>query len=102
MISTNTMKKLPISRGFPILIALILIFFSSVSFAAIQTIEADGSYQMGEKDSIASAKDAVSLGSTSRPWISSSTASLHPGTSVVITGLPIAAASNITLLMPSW
>ena len=59
MISTNTMKELPISRRFPILIVLILLFFSSVSFAATQTIEADGSYQMGENDSIASAKEGA-------------------------------------------
>ena len=59
MISTNTMKELPISRRFPILIVLILLFFSSVSFAATQTIEADGSYQMDENDSIASAKEGA-------------------------------------------
>ena len=58
MISTK-MKKLSINRGFSVLIALILLLFSSVSFAAIQTIEADGSYQMGEKDSIASAKEGA-------------------------------------------
>ena len=47
------------NKGVPILIALILLLFSSVSFAAIQTIEADGSYQMGEKDSIVSAKESA-------------------------------------------
>ena len=53
------MKKFSVNRGFPILIALILLLFSSVSLAAIQTIEADGSYQMGEKDSIVSAKEGA-------------------------------------------
>ena len=35
------------------------------------------------------------------PVTSRSTISLHPGISVVITGLPVAAASMMTLLMPS-
>ena len=58
MINATKMKK-PYISGVPILIAVILLLFSSVSFAATQTIEADGSYQMGEKDSIASAKEGA-------------------------------------------
>lgn len=53
------MKELFLNRGLPILIVLILLLFSSVSLAATKTIEADGSYQMGEKDSIASAKEGA-------------------------------------------
>ena len=60
MFVTTKMKNFSINKGSYILIVLILLFlFSSVSFAAIQTIEADGSYQMGEKDSIASAKEGA-------------------------------------------